>query len=464
MPERHVVPHTKTHSVPGATLTLLGAHSTVTGAMSRLDIGGQALLVDAGVTQGKDVRQSPELDGRSVPDGALDVDALVLTHGHNDHVGSVPALLDAGFRKPIFATPATFEIADLILRDGLRIQGASDREVAAFRMQFRSQYTPLRYDTNLELGRVSLCLRDAGHIIGSSSLDAATDDARAILSGDLGRPKTPLLRDPNQNWDRQGPSGRPIRPADLVLMESTYGDREHAHSHGDIEGELLRIITRAMDTGGHILVPAFAIGRTQTLLYHLNTLVEDGRLKGLPVAVDTPLGLRVTDTYDRFARLFDEETLAKIARGDDPLDFDSLYSVKKGRDSVRLRDVEGPMLIIAGSGMCTGGRIVGHLKELLPNDKTTVLFIGYQASGTTGRRIQKATKGEPVRVDGETVVVRANIETLSGLSAHADRFELRSWLSQIPAADSLHVALHHGDIRSQEAFAEWLTAESLGGQ
>lgn len=460
MPKFRVVPHEPQHVVPGANLTLLGAHSTVTGAMSRLEIGGKALLVDAGVTQGKDARRSPALDGRSIPNGALDVDALILTHGHNDHVGSVPALIEHGFDKPIIATPATFEIADLILRDGLRIQGASDSEVARFRRSFRALHRPLRYDTPMPLGNASLCLREAGHILGSSSVDVVARDARVILSGDLGRPKTPLLQDPTTDWRRAGPDGNLARPADLVLVETTYGDREHVHSHGDIEGELLRILERAKATGGHILVPAFAIGRTQTLLYHLNTLVESGRLSGLPVAVDTPLGLRVTDAYDRFSRLFDEETLAQIARGDDPLDFDSLYAVKKGRDSVRLRDVEGPILIIAGSGMCTGGRIVGHLKELLPDDKTTLLFIGYQASGTTGRRIQKALKGEPVYIDGEEVVVRAHVETLSGLSAHADRTELRNWIEQIPAADELHVALHHGDVRAQDAFATWLASPS----
>lgn len=456
MSQPNVVPHQTHHSVPGADLTLLGAHSTVTGAMSRLEIGGRTLLVDAGVTQGKDARRSPALDGKSVPDGALDVDALILTHGHNDHVGSVPALIEHGFDKPVIATPATFEIADLILRDGLRIQGASERDVTRFRTRFRTLFQPLRYDTPLALGGASLCLREAGHIIGSSSVDVATAEARVILSGDLGRPQTPLLQDPTTDWRRAGPDGNLARPADLVLLETTYGDREHAHSHGDIEGELLRILSRAKETGGHILVPAFAIGRTQTLLYHLNTLVESGRLTGLPVAVDTPLGLRVTDTYESFSRLFDEETLVQIARGDDPLDFDALYSVKKGRDSVRLRDVDGPILIIAGSGMCTGGRIVGHLRELLPDDDTTVLFIGYQASGTTGRRIQKATKGEPVSIDGEDVVVRANIETLSGLSAHADRTELRRWLEHIPASEALHIALHHGDVRAQDAFAKWL--------
>jgi metallo-beta-lactamase family protein len=247
-------------------------------------------------------------------------------------------------------------------------------------------------------------------------------------------------------------------------MESTYGDREHEHGHDDAREALARIIGRACDDGGHILVPAFAIGRTQALLYHLNALINERRIPEIAVAVDTPMGLRVTESYRRFRMLYDPESLDRIAHGDDPLDFEDLYAVTKAWQSRLLRDSDESMLIIAGSGMCTGGRIVGHLKELLPVKETCVLMVGYQARGTPGLAIQsagrKAKQQDPdddpptVRLDNEEIEVRADIQTLSGLSAHADRNELKSWIDAVP--DVRRVALHHGEKDVQHKFANWL--------
>jgi metallo-beta-lactamase family protein len=230
-------------------------------------------------------------------------------------------------------------------------------------------------------------------------------------------------------------------------MESTYGDREHSVAPEDILENLERIINTALKDGGHILVPSFAIGRTQTLLYYLDALVESGRIDDVPVAVDSPMALRVTETYSKHRQLFDDEAQTQMASGDDPLDFEGLYAVERRKDSERLRTVEQPMIIIAGSGMCTGGRIVGHLAELLPLPETCVLFVGYQARGTTGRKIQQAAKkGGSVNIDGQNVAVRAAVETLPGLSAHADRTELLGWLKAIGGAD--RVALPHGERRT----------------
>jgi metallo-beta-lactamase family protein len=202
------------------------------------------------------------------------------------------------------------------------------------------------------------------------------------------------------------------------------------------------------------LVPAFAIGRTQTLIYHLNTLIEAKRIPDIGVAIDSPLGLRVTELYQRGRALFDEEALGKFKQGDNPLDFSTLYAVNRASDSERLRDVKEPLLIIAGSGMCTGGRIVGHLKDLLPLPQTCVVFVGFQAPGTPGAAIQAAKRrGQTVWLDSEDVPVNAHIESLSGLSAHADRTELWQWLSAIPNVK--RVALHHGEVKAQEAFAQW---------
>ena len=443
---------TARHPLPDGQVHLLGAVESVTGAMTRVETGNAALLVDCGIAQGR------EASRWKFPDAARGVDAVLLTHSHNDHLGSLPFLIEGGFDRPILGTRATLEIAEMVLKDGLRIQDVSNHEASRFVRRFRELSRAVPYDTATEVDGFAgkLSFREAGHILGSASIDIESEHSRVICSGDLGRPDSPILRDYCENWSP--------RPVDVVIMESTYGDREHRCSHDDVEHELERIVKRAAELQGHILVPAFAIGRTQTLLYHLNTLIESGRIPEIPVAVDTPLGLRVTETYAESRRLFDAEALRKISQGDDPLDFESLYAVWKGRDSARLRDVPGPMLIIAGSGMCTGGRIMGHLQELLPVENTTVLFVGFQAPGTGGRAIQQAAaerrsgndKGGSgsVWLDGENVHVRANIETLSGLSAHADRCELKRWLSAIP--EPKRVALHHGEVEAQESLQGWL--------
>lgn len=434
-----IVPHTEVHPLPDGEVRLLGAARQVTGAMTRVEMGRRKLLVDCGVAQG----------GARVafPDAARDVDAVILTHGHLDHIGNVPTLLENGFDKPIFATRATLAIARISLEDSLDMQRVPDRDVARFLARFDALSRPLPYARRTDVLGLSLTFHEAGHILGSASAELESAGSRVIVSGDLGRPDGPILRDANTTWA----AGKPV---DVVVMECTYGSREHSHSHDDIERDLEAIVKDAIARKAKVLIPAFAIGRTQTLLWFLNTLVEAKRIPEIPVAIDTPMGLEVTATYAQHRPLYDKESLDKLAHGDDPLDFAKLFRVDRGRDSARLHDVPGPMIIIAGSGMCTGGRIVGHLREGLPSEQTTVLFVGYQAEGTTGRRIQEAAKRQgKVWLDGEEVVVRAKIATLKGLSAHADRKELLSWMRAIPGVR--RVALHHGDVAAQDAFAAW---------
>jgi metallo-beta-lactamase family protein len=435
-----IVPHTEAHPLADGEVRLLGAVRQVTGAMTRVEMSGRRLLVDCGIAQGRETMAFPE--------AARDAHALVLTHGHHDHIGHVPTLLEGGFDRPIYATQATLEIARLSLEDALGMQRLPDREIARFLERFKHLSRAGPYGERIDAEGLSLTLHEAGHILGSASAEIASDASRVIVSGDLGRQGSPILRDPNTEW-RAGP------PVDVVVMESTYGSRDHAHSHHDIERDLESVLKDAIARKAKVLVPAFAIGRTQVLLYFLNTLVEARRIPEVPVMIDTPMGLAVTKTYQSHRRLFDKEALDKLARGDDPLDFEDLFQVKRGAESRRLAETEGPMIIIAGSGMCTGGRILNHLREGLPSERTTVLFVGYQGEGTPGRRIQEAAKrGGRVRVDGEEVVVRAKIATLKGLSAHADRNELRAWLGHIPGVR--RVALHHGDVEAQEAFARWM--------
>jgi metallo-beta-lactamase family protein len=437
-----IVSLTREHRLEDGQLVLLGAHASVTGAMTRVEMGGRRVLVDCGVAQGSEAFDW-QLDA-----AALDVDAVLLTHGHHDHVGSLPEMIERGYRGPIYGTPATLEIAKIVLEDGLALQGHGAAESARLLREIEARLRAVRLDEPFGLGTgVDFAFREAGHILGSASVELWSEQSRVICSGDLGRPNSPLLADYQTKWSS-------ARSVDLVLLESTYGDEEHRHGHDDVEKELERILLRAIERRGHVLIPAFAIGRTQTLLYHLNTLVETGRIPAIPVAVDSPLAIGVTNTYSDFSRLFDRESLAKIARGDDPLDFRNLYAVRRLEHSHRLGELPGPLIIIAGSGMCTGGRVVGHLRRMLPIEQSTILFVGYQAEGTPGRAIQRAAaRGGRVWLDHEEVKVRAEVETLSGLSAHADRRELARWLDAIPNVKK--VVLHHGEPKAQRAFAAW---------
>ena len=443
-----VVAATAVHPLPDGEVRLLGAVESVTGSMTRVEMGGRRLLVDCGIGQGAEARRW------QFPDAARDVDAVVLTHGHLDHIGSLPTLLDGGFDRPILATKATLDIARISLEDSLSMQRASFREIQWFLSTFDKLARPVPYDqSGAPIGGLGLNLtfREAGHILGSASVDIVGDKSRVIVSGDLGRPGSPILRDPFDAW----PNARPV---DVVIMESTYGSRDHEHTHGDIEEKLLSVVKETVAKKGKVFIPAFAIGRTQVLLWFLNELVESRRLPKVPVALDTPMGLLVTETYGRFKKLYDKETVQKLSRGDDPLDFDDLFVVKRGKDSYRLREMPGPMIVIAGAGMITGGRIVGHLVDGLPDPKNTLLFVGHQSVGTPGRRIQEAAKnGQAVWLDGEEVMVRARIETLRGLSAHADRGELRAWLSHVPNVK--RVGLHHGEVSAQRDLVAYLSGK-----
>lgn len=430
---------TRRHHLEDGEVALLGAHESVTGAMTRVVMGGQKLLVDCGRPCGAEAFEW-ELD-----ESAADVDAVLLTHAHLDHIGSLPELFERGFAGPIFGTPATLAIARMLLEDSLISEGIAPAEGARVLSELERRRRPLRYDQRGELGGVEFAFREAGHMLGSASVELSSAKSRVICSGDLGRPDSPLLRDYNTSWRR----GKLV---DLVVMETTYADEEHAQSPTDVEAELERVMLRAGELGGNVVVPAFALGPAQALLHHLNRLVEARRIPLFPVALESPSGLRITHQYRELSHLFERQSLDALGRGDDLIDRARLYGVQQETQRVSL--MPGPMVIIAGNEMCTGGRVVQHLRRLLPHEQTTVLFLGYQAEGTPGRAIQRAaTRGGRVWIDHEEVRVRAQVETLGALSGHADRRELARWLGAIP--DVQRVALHHGEPKAQRAFASW---------
>ncbi len=429
--------------LPGGSVRLLGAIHQVTGAATLVEQDGLRVLVDCGLAQGRDAH-AVRLDqvGR--------LDAIVLTHGHLDHIGGLPELLDrSGARCPIYATAATLEIARLSLEDSMSLERTRESLVREVLATLRERARPIGYDTPLTLGKSTLWLREAGHILGSASVELVSPSSRLVISGDLGRPNSPILRDPETHWD-------PARPVDLALVETTYGGRDHQSDSAEIEATLLRVLLRAEREKGKVFVPAFAIGRTQVLLYHIDQLVESGRLQNTPVAVDKPMVLDITETYQKYRKLYDREALEKLARGDDPLDFEDLFAVRRGKDSYRLEEVEGPLVILAGSGMCTGGRIVHHLQAGMDDPRNTLLFVGHQAHGTPGAAILRAhQRGDRfVEFHGRRLELRAKVEVLRGMSAHADRGELLGWLKALPGLRAF--ATHHGEPAAQRDFADYV--------
>ena len=486
-------------------IQFLGAAGCVTGSQFLVTVGGRRVLVDCGMFQG-----SPEETERNRMPFAFEpetIDALLLTHAHLDHCGRIPALTKAGFRGPIHATRATGDLAEIVLRDAAKLQiefaerwnrhhqrkaeeAAADTESEEVAAETDDESLPQRlrhappegrtetraplYDDHdvdraMELVRgcdygdevavtdgVSAVFHDAGHILGSAIIELRVTEAGVtrtiVFSGDLGRDGSPILRDPS-----------PLTHAEYVVVESTYGNREHAPHDAAIE-ELVTAINDVAGSRGVLLMPAFAIGRTQEVIWVLDDLVRKGRIPRVPLYLDSPMASRATKVYEEHPETYDEETGELLRSGESPLKYPGQQFTDSVEESKAIRHANRPIMVVASSGMLTGGRIMHHLKDFLPDPACTLLFIGYQGEGTLGRHLQEGAK--TARIDGQEIDVRCQVRSISGFSAHADEHELEAWLGHFghAAADNgapKTVYIVHGDPDAAEAFAVRIRAMGL---
>ncbi len=419
-----------------------GATDGVTGSCHQLFWhDNRSILVDCGLFQGAEQSADGSHAGQmEIEFPVQGIDALVLTHVHIDHAGRIPWLMAAGFKGPIWCSEASAQLLPLVLEDALKV-GVTQNPVliARFLERIRKQIRPLgwrRWETLTPGLRIKL--HPAGHILGSAFVecDLIEADKRIVFSGDLGAPYSPLLPAPRSPWR-----------ADVLVLESTYGDRRHEHRRHRREA-LSGILQRAVRNRGVVLIPAFSIGRTQELLYELEELAHRGEMR-LDVIVDSPLAARFTESYQALKSEWDKEARRKLAQGRHPLDFSQLVTIADHKAHLvkvdTLKKTAEPTIVIAASGMCSGGRIVNYLKALIEDERTDILFSGYQAQGTPGRVIQQyGPKHGWVELDGRRFTIRAGIHTLPGYSAHADQKNLVDFVMRMRHKPS-EIRLVHGE-------------------
>ncbi len=439
-----------------------GGH--VTGSMHLLEAAGARILLDAGLFQGH--RAEARKLNAELPFDARRIDAVVLSHAHIDHSGRLPLLVGQGFHSPIVATPATRDLCGVMLPDAAHIQesdfdflrrhGRTGPEAEplytladAVAVQDLMEAVPYNRPHHLRKHLVTTFL-DAGHILGSATVDIRITEGaghRLVFSGDIGRDNLPIIRDPVP----------PAGAIDTLIIESTYGNRDHESIAG-AEAHLGEVVRRAAGRGGKVLIPSFAVGRTQELVYALHQLWKAGAIPGVPIYVDSPLAVDATEVFRLHPEIFDSrEQLIERTRA--LFDFPLVTYVRDATASKGLNTLNGPAIIIAASGMAEAGRILHHLKHGIGSHKNIVLFVGFQAEHTLGRRIQEGAT--EVKIFGEMYPVGAEVETIGGYSAHADRTELRQWVRKIgvPVKRAFVV---HGEAPAREAMATILKEEGVG--
>ncbi len=437
-------------------ITHLGGESCVTGSCHLVRFDGVRILVDCGSVQGLD----REIPMSSWPVEPAKIDFLFLTHAHIDHIGRVPELIEQGFRGEILCTHPTKTLLLPMIEDALGFSQWPEKERERLKEKIDELAWGFEYDKVFDLPKgIRFRFSRAGHILGSCSIcfEVPGSGYSVCFSGDLGPRHTPILTDPD-----------PCPPCDLLVMESTYGDALH-EDRTQRTAHLGEILGRALADGGKVLIPAFALGRTQEILYEIDRLISTpggGKmpsartkfsLSKIPVFLDSPLGLTVTKIYSELRPYWDQEARERLRQGDHPFDFEQLYAVRSHKDHLKILEMDGPAIIIAGSGMCSGGRILDHLRSGLEDPKTDILFVGYQAEGTLGRKIVEGANkpGQHVFVEGERCAVNARVHVLGGYSAHADQKGLLEWVASAPQKPG-KIKLVHGEAAAREALARKL--------
>lgn len=447
-------------------LTFWGAAQTVTGSMHELSVQGKRYLLDCGLYQGH--RKEARDRNANFPFRPSSVDGVLISHAHIDHTGNLPTLSKGGYTGPIYATPATTDLCTAMLKDSASIQ-EKDALFVAKRLNRRRRigveddlevvdplysiadaeralalFRQVPQNTRTEVAPgLSFHGVDAGHMLGSTSLVMELEEAgrrvRLGFSGDVGRANLPIIRDPQE-----------MPPVDYLIMESTYGDRLHKDL-GAVKDKLADAIIRTSARGGKIIAPSFAVGRTQQIVVLLHQLVNEQRIPGIPIFVDSPLAVSVTEAFRKHTELFDAETAEFLDNGQDPFGFKLLHYVREVSESKALNDIRGPAFILSASGMCEAGRILHHLRNNIENPRNTVLITGFQAEHTLGRKI--VDKQPEVTIFGEPMRLRAEVVKLNELSGHADQGELLAWMR--PMVKSLkRVFLVHGEPTQSAALAK----------
>lgn len=430
-------------------ISFYGATGEVTGSNSLLETDGRKILIDCGMWQGSEFNARKNFD--PLPYDLKEISAVLVTHAHLDHVGRLPLLAKGGYAGSFYATPATAELARLIMEDALEVMIYNERKFGGRILFDRSdidsvmrQFKMIDYYQNFELAPgISIKFYDAGHIFGSCFIEISAENKKIIFSGDIGNVNAPIIRDTD-----------PLpADADAVVCESTYGD--HLHAPAGRREIIETLVTEAIGRGGVLMIPAFSLERTQELIYDLNDLVDRKHLlPSVPIFLDSPLAIRATKVYRKYPDYYDEEANRIFKSGDDLFRFPDLTLSESIEDSKRINDIAGPKIIIAGSGMMNGGRIMHHAARYLSDKKNTLLIIGYQAQGTLGRKILERIS--PVSIMGKKIPVCCQIRAIGALSAHGDQEKLFNWLAAGGTGLPKQVYLNHGEVPASEALKKRL--------
>jgi len=430
-------------------ITFHGAARTVTGSNYLLEVSGKQYLIECGLIQGDHF--ATEKNYQKLPYNAKEIEAVFVTHAHIDHIGLLPRLIAEGFTGKIYSTTPTADLVIPMLEDAYHIlkqEAEENRRAMIYRDRDLRDcfdlFEGIEYGVEIEVNEnIKVRFRDAGHVLGSAIIELwakeGKKERKIVFSGDLGNPPTPLLM-PTEI----------VKEADYVLIESTYGDRTHENK--DLRKDLLeQAIEETIAAGGVLMVPAFALERTQELLFELNELTENKKIPPVPIFIDSPLAIRLTDIYKKYQRYYNQEAKYLISTGDQIFDFPGLRFTERAPESKKINDVPAPKVIIAGSGMSNGGRIVHHERRYLSDPKSLLLIIAYQSAGSLGRRLLEGEK--TVRMFGGPVQVKAKIKAIGGYSAHADKEGLLKWLSEFNVGKMRKVFVVHGEEKAALSLA-----------